>query len=266
MRELAIRTVFATIYAGVIIASVLLDPLYFGLVIGIIAILGVREFHKLMHSSKILTFEACLTACCVPLYAFLNVYNHAFCEEYLQWIFAGLIVAILTAELFWKAENPIHNWGVFLTGTVMILVPFYTMINICNESKFCLLALFVTIWINDSGAYCVGKMMSQREGLTHKMFPRVSPNKTWEGLMGGIVFAVVGGIILEHYDWIEKGWLFGLIVAIVGTLGDLMESLMKRTLGVKDSGKFMPGHGGVLDRFDSILLASVVIYIVYYGL
>ena len=94
------------------------------------------------------------------------------------------------------------------------------------------------------------------------MFPRVSPAKSWEGLIGGIVFALAAGIIYWQVGWFDNMWKalgFALIIAIFGTLGDLMESLMKRTIGVKDSGKFLPGHGGVLDRFDSILLATPVV-------
>ncbi len=97
------------------------------------------------------------------------------------------------------------------------------------------------------------------------MFERVSPKKSWEGLIGGIVFALVAGYIFSlfvtEYTWCQ--WLIiAFTISVFGTLGDLMESLLKRTLGVKDSGKFLPGHGGVLDRFDSILLAAPVVYLV----
>jgi phosphatidate cytidylyltransferase len=97
------------------------------------------------------------------------------------------------------------------------------------------------------------------------MFPRVSPAKSWEGLIGGFIFDLVAGYVFFRIGWtagmdLMQSLLFALIVGIFGTLGDLMESLFKRTLGVKDSGKFMPGHGGVLDRFDSLLLAVPVVY------
>ena len=103
------------------------------------------------------------------------------------------------------------------------------------------------------------------------MFPRVSPNKSWEGLIGGAVVAIAAGCLLEHFGWFNAlpalgecrfiaPMIFSLLVVVFGTLGDLMESLLKRTIGDKDSGKYMPGHGGVLDRFDSILLATPAVF------
>ena len=127
--------------------------------------------------------------------------------------------------------------------------------------------------MNDSGAYIVGSLMAKRKSGNHKMFPRVSPAKSWEGLIGGFIFDLISGYIFYLVGWTSTigltayplfdSLLFALAVGVFGTLGDLMESLMKRTIGVKDSGKFMPGHGGVLDRFDSLLLAVPVVYFLF---
>ena len=115
--------------------------------------------------------------------------------------------------------------------------------------------------------------MAKRKGGNHKMFPRVSPGKSWEGLIGGAIVAIGIGALLAYLGWFNRlsplntyavGMVFALVVVIFGTLGDLMESLMKRTIGVKDSGKFLPGHGGVLDRFDSILLATPAVCLFLY--
>lgn len=109
-----------------------------------------------------------------------------------------------------------------------------------------------------------GSLTAKRPSGNHKMFPRVSPAKSWEGLFGGIFFALIAGIVYWQVGWFLYAWqalVFALLIAVFGTLGDLMESLMKRTIGVKDSGRFLPGHGGVLDRFDSILLATPVVYL-----
>jgi phosphatidate cytidylyltransferase len=132
--------------------------------------------------------------------------------------------------------------------------------------KWLILAIFVLIWLNDSGAYLVGSMTAKLPGGNHKMFPRVSPKKSWEGLIGGIVLSIGAGILLAYFGWFDLlaekmnvyviGAIFALVVSVFGTIGDLVESLMKRTIGVKDSGRFLPGHGGILDRFDSILLAA----------
>jgi phosphatidate cytidylyltransferase len=142
------------------------------------------------------------------------------------------------------------------------------MNGIMMHNRFFMLALFILLWVNDSGAYIVGSLMSKRKGGNHKMFPRVSPAKSWEGLIGGLLFDILAGYIVFKLGWtaemgLKNSMLFALMMGIVGTLGDLMESLFKRTLGVKDSGKLMPGHGGALDRFDSLMLATPVAYFVF---
>jgi phosphatidate cytidylyltransferase len=125
------------------------------------------------------------------------------------------------------------------------------------------LSVFVFLWVNDTGAYCVGSLLGR-----HKLFPRISPGKSWEGSIGGAVFVLAAAwavsyflddMMLNLYEWLG----LGLVVVVFGTWGDLVESLFKRTLGVKDSGSILPGHGGMLDRFDSSLLAipAAVIYL-----
>ena len=133
------------------------------------------------------------------------------------------------------------------------------------------LSVFIFLWVNDTGAYCTGSLLGK-----HKLMERVSPGKTWEGSIGGgvltIVAAAVVGVLSARWDGAETAsalmsvpqWMgLGLVVVVMGTLGDLVESLMKRTLGVKDSGNVLPGHGGMLDRFDSALMAipSAVVYV-----
>jgi phosphatidate cytidylyltransferase len=129
------------------------------------------------------------------------------------------------------------------------------------------LSIFIFLWVNDSGAYCTGSLLGR-----HKLFPRISPGKTWEGSIGGgilvmAVAALIGWLVnqgaeahtLNMLEWIG----LGLVVVVFGTWGDLVESLFKRTLGIKDSGTILPGHGGMLDRFDSALIAvpAAVIYL-----
>jgi phosphatidate cytidylyltransferase len=150
----------------------------------------------------------------------------------------------------------------------MIALPFALMNGVLMHNKFLLLALFILLWVNDSGAYIVGSLMAKRKQGNHKMFPRVSPAKSWEGLIGGLVFDLIAGYVFFRVGWtadmgLINSLLFALFGGVFGTLGDLMESLMKRTIGVKDSGKFMPGHGGVLDRFDSLLLATPIVYFLF---
>ncbi len=162
----------------------------------------------------------------------------------------------MVAELYLKHEDPIHDWAYTMMSQLYIALPF----SLLNALAFHLtpenevvydpvlpLCMFVFLWINDAGAYICGSLLGK-----HKLFPRISPGKSWEGSIGGGI--LVAGL--------------GLVIVVFGTWGDLIESLFKRTLGIKDSGNVLPGHGGMLDRFDSSLLAipaaAVYIYTLLY--
>ena len=128
------------------------------------------------------------------------------------------------------------------------------------------LSIFIFNWVNDTGAYCTGMLFGK-----HRLFERISPKKSWEGSIGGAVFSIIAAIVLAHFfTFLSTGvWIgLGLTVVVFGTWGDLTESLMKRTLGIKDSGNILPGHGGMLDRFDSTLMAvpAAVVYLYLVGL
>ncbi len=254
---------------ALVVASILVHPAFFGLLFMVITSLAVREYHHLMQSYNGLT--VCATGAAALLFGESYFY---FSEEELSVLLVGGFVfftmAAMLLELFRNPTTPIRNWGNLWTSLMMIALPFSLMNGILFYNKYVLLALFITIWVNDSGAYCVGSLMAKRKGGNHKMFPRVSPGKSWEGLVGGIVFALLAGYIFYLVGWTDTmhltaypladSLLFAFVVAVFGTLGDLMESLFKRTIGVKDSGRFLPGHGGVLDRFDSLLLATPAVY------
>lgn len=126
-----------------------------------------------------------------------------------------------------------------------------------------LLATFILIWVNDTGAFCVGSLIGK-----HKMSPRLSPKKSWEGFAGGIIFCLIAALIFHFCKLFTEfsllSWLvLGACVGILATWGDLFESLIKRTCGVKDSGKIIPGHGGILDRIDSFLMVGPLVSILY---
>lgn len=271
------RTLSGAVYVGLVVASILVHPIFFSVLFALVTILAVREFHQLMHSDRFLTVTSCIAAllmfvcvdCVVVVYG-RGVPTFGEIALVCFIVYVLLVFVVLISELFRKAANPIHNWGYFLGSQVMIALPFSLMCCIIAIDKYLMLALFVLIWLNDSGAYCVGSLMGKRKGGNHKMFPRVSPGKSWEGLVGGAVVAIAAGCLLAYLGWFDRvdfahcylfSVIFSITVVIFGTLGDLMESLMKRTIGVKDSGKFLPGHGGVLDRFDSILLATPAVVI-----
>ena len=190
-------------------------------------------------------------------------------------VFTPYILTLLylfISELYLKADNAIHNWAYTMLGQMYVALPF-SLINILgalggNGTKIMVLplCLFVFLWINDSGAYVSGSLFGK-----HKLFPRISPGKTWEGSIGGGLLVVVAACVVAYLingKNLTTGYLLmwiglGIIVVFFGTWGDLVESLFKRTLGIKDSGNILPGHGGMLDRFDSSLLAipAAVVYL-----
>ena len=181
------------------------------------------------------------------------------------------IVYLLVAELYLKQPNPVNNWAYTMLSQLYIALPL-SMVHVLafmstppdGEVRFVglvPLSVFVFLWVNDTGAYCAGSLLGR-----HKLFPRVSPGKSWEGSVGGGVFALIAAAIFGHFYPVMgiPQWMgLGLVVTVFGTWGDLVESLLKRTWGIKDSGHLLPGHGGMLDRFDSSLLAipAAVIYL-----
>ena len=186
------------------------------------------------------------------------------------------IIYLLVAELYAKQEDPVHDWAYTMMSQMYVVLPFSLLNMLAFRAApegimyvYTLpLSVFVFLWVNDTGAYCCGSLFGK-----HKLFPRVSPGKSWEGSIGGGVFVLAAAALVwyltDTYDMNPTGmgmweWMgLGLTVVVFGTWGDLVESLFKRTLGIKDSGNILPGHGGMLDRFDSSLLAipATVIYL-----
>lgn len=186
------------------------------------------------------------------------------------------IIYLLIAELYAKNPDPINNWAYTMMAQLYIALPF-SLLNVLAfratpegvvYTYLMPLSVFVFLWLNDTGAYCCGSLLGR-----HKLFPRISPGKSWEGSIGGAVVVMAAAALIWHltesysvndlslniYEWMG----LGLVVVIFGTWGDLVESLFKRTLGIKDSGTILPGHGGMLDRFDSSLIAipAAVVYL-----
>lgn len=187
------------------------------------------------------------------------------------------IVYLLICELYTGTKNAVNTWAYTMLGQLYVAMPL-ALVNIlafemapdgsgARYDMLLPLSVFIFLWTNDTGAYCTGSLFGK-----HKLFPRVSPAKSWEGSVGGgvlvlVVAAVIGYLAnngadahtLNIYQWMG----LGLTVCVFGTWGDLVESLFKRTLGIKDSGNILPGHGGMLDRFDSSLMAipAAVVYL-----
>ena len=288
MTNLVQRTISGAVYVAVVVAAILIHPVAFAAVFAIVSTLAVREFHTITGDAAYTKVFGML----LNLLMFAGVGIWQYCDRLIatnlvfetslaQIICFAYMLVLLAALVFeltqYTSASPAKHWGNLLAGQVMIALPFATMLNVLSFSKWLLLALFVLLWTNDTGANCVGMLTAKRKNGNHKMSPHISPKKSWEGLIGGAVFVLLAAWLLTRCGWFDciDAWqytvqphvkylvafIFGLLATCSGTLGDLMESLLKRSYGIKDSGTFLPGHGGVLDRFDSLLLATPVIAI-----
>lgn len=198
---------------------------------------------------------------------------------------ALLAMTLLASDLVWKRRSPLKNLGATFVGIawLMMTLPFLVQLRRVGddysgsylrahematppfhveEGAWLMLAVLLVIWAGDSGAYFVGKSIGK-----HKMAPAISPNKTWEGAIGGLAASWLIGFVMT---WtmsvlpVSTCWVFGLVVGAAGQVGDLVESAIKREIGIKDFGDLLPGHGGVLDRFDSLLFAAPVALCILY--
>jgi phosphatidate cytidylyltransferase len=232
----------------------------------IIITLGLMEFYGLMavvgiKSNKILGLLASLLFLSLTcLYALGNV------TVGFYWMVTPFISAIFVAELYRKHPSPVRNIAVTLLGILYVAVPISLLIlfgfpqhNFLSYQPNLILGFFFLLWANDTGAYLTGVTIGK-----HPMFPRISPKKSWEGFGGGLFFTLLVAVIISKYfialQWID--WIvIAAIICIFGVWGDLIESMLKRSLQVKDSGNILPGHGGILDRFDSVLFSAPLVFV-----
>ena len=282
MNNFIVRTITAIIFVAVIVASFLRAEtmvLLFALVTG----LTIWEFTGLVNDRPQVTVNRMITTV-AGVYLFFAMAG--FCSEIIpSAVFIPYLITLvylMVAELYLKHEDPINDWAYTMMTQLYIALPF----SLLNALAFHLtpenevvydpvlpLCMFVFLWINDAGAYICGSLLGK-----HKLFPRISPGKSWEGSIGGgiLVMLIAASIpyLLEQFSLLTVNYSplqwagLGLVIVVFGTWGDLIESLFKRTLGIKDSGNVLPGHGGMLDRFDSSLLAipaaAVYIYTLLY--
>ncbi len=258
------RTIFGSIYVAVIVLSCLVwHPSLLGLVFSIVSMLATLEYARMMKMDTWTSIGSILLSGILFVAAWMMIIGGAvILSIILIAVYFICLFTLILGEIFRKTENPMQNLGNILLSQVWIALPFALIGYLGVFESMLILALFVIIWVNDTGAYCVGSLIGK-----HKMIPSVSPGKSWEGLIGGIAFAMGAGYIfladpfgftgLQYAGW--KWIVLTLVITIFGTLGDLFESRVKRTLGIKDSGNAIPGHGGWLDRFDSVLIAVVAL-------
>lgn len=258
------RIVTGAIFVAVLVGCILFSPISFGTLFLAISALSIFEFGQLVNRSEGVQMNK-LISMLGGAYLFLAVMSYAIDASTIG-IFVPYILLLLylfISELYLKRENPILNWAHAMLSQLYIGLPFALLNVLAFQSNspsgevsfnpILPLSVFIFLWLSDSGAYCFGTLFGK-----HRLFERISPKKSWEGFIGGCLVAVGASLILSHFfpfltvvQWVG----LALVVVIFGTWGDLTESLLKRQLQIKDSGNILPGHGGLLDRFDSALLA-----------
>ncbi len=273
MSNLTQRTLSGIVYVLVFIGCIMYGAQSFCILFTIITALALNEFNHLVNEHHLANVNNTISVIS-GAYLFIAFFCYASGQSgiiaFLPYLLSCLFVLI--EELYLKSDSPFANWAYSFAGQIYIALPFASLNLLAfhsgNGYSYMLpLSVFVFLWLNDSGAYCFGRLLHNK--VPYKLFERVSPKKTWIGSIGGLVVVLMGAFIICQYDKITdlmKWWGLGITVVIFGTYGDLVESLIKRHLNIKDSGRFLPGHGGVLDRFDSALLAipAAVIFLYSY--
>lgn len=267
LRKLLVRTLSGLVYCLIIIGCLLFGQPGICALAFLFSMLGCIEFSRMCRElsartvpALLLDIAGCITMILIPL-------------GFSPLIWVTVMMFRWIEELYLRAENPLRNLAHSMLSQIYIGIPMALMVWLgINMNPNVILAIFLFLWINDTGAFLIGSWLGR-----HRLFERISPKKSWEGFFGGLIFSIGAaalfcgcfreffGIETQPHIWLI--WIgFGIVVSVFGTWGDLVESLMKRTLKVKDSGTLIPGHGGILDRIDSLLVAmpAAVVYLSFF--
>lgn len=284
-KKFLVRTGSAAVFVIVLLGCILWNYYSFSALFFIVSLWGLNEFYKLMELNGNKPNKIIGYILSISLYGFITswIIQDSIKDEavisvlqfFSRVLFALVsIVSLLIplVELFRNKEKPLENISITFYGVVYVVMPFILFNLVANYplgggyltegmryQSSIVVSVFLLIWSNDTFAYLVGSFIGK-----NKMYERISPGKTWEGTIGGAILTVASSFliykwfgILELNDWI----IISTIVAVFGTLGDLVESMLKRSVGVKDSGNIMPGHGGILDRFDSLIMVAPFVFL-----
>ena len=274
---MAKRAIFGAAYVAVIVLGILCGPQIFLLLLLVLSTLAVNEFLNMTNPAgdteaaatvgALLRSLDCVGAAVMIVTVWVNTLFLPGIVTYLLYV-----IMRLTIQLWVVDRNALQSLSTAMMSQLYIALPIALMSVVYRLSPHLLLLLFILVWVNDTFAYLTGRFLGR-----HKLWERISPKKTWEGFWGGMVMTMVVAALCAIFFGRWFGGLgvltvtvLGAVVSGAGTLGDLVESLLKRTVGVKDSGHLIPGHGGILDRIDSILLvipASLVylFFCLYYA-
>lgn len=258
------RAITGFFFIAVLIAAVFLGQISFVVFFGVVGVWSLFEFYNLLRIQDVFPNIVLGLLATLVLSVTIGLSFVGVLSEDKIWLCIPFISLLFIAELFQKKSRlPFHNIAFSLLGIIYACVPFLFFIGLGfiqgEYNPYIPMGFLIMLWSNDTGAYLSGRSFGK-----HKLFERISPNKTWEGFIGGVVLAVVVALNLQQYFGSLLMWQWAsmaVIIGVFGTLGDLVESMLKRSLGVKDSGNILPGHGGLLDRFDGLLIAAPLVYV-----
>jgi len=263
MSGLLQRGLTAIVFVAVMLAGLYFNKNSFLILFGLITVLSLWEFFTIILKNETHDFLRKILGVSIGITPYLLAAFFHFEKidngtEFFKngvLLFLPFIFILFIVELFTKSKNPFGNLGYLFLGLIYIGIPFtlaqFIAIDGGNYYPNIILGLLLLTWANDTGAYLIGSQIGKT-----KLFPRISPNKTWEGSLGGVAVTFLIAWLLSLYvtELSLTNWLvLATLVSIFASLGDLIESMLKRSLGVKDSGTIMPGHGGFLDRFDAFI-------------
>lgn len=266
MNNFTLRTITGAVFVIVIIGSVLVGHYVFAGLFLIISLAGYHEFAGMCRALNAYPSKLAGSVIALVTYVLIVGLNFKLLPIESAYLLLLVPVFLLITEMYRKSSTSLLNAGTALLGVIWIVIPLALLsgfFNLGEEMKWketgLLLGFFLILWIYDSGAYIFGSIFGK-----HRMIERISPKKSWEGFIGGSLTGLLVAYLvsasftaLTVWEWL----ITGIVIIIFGTLGDLVESMFKRSAGVKDSGKLLPGHGGILDRFDAVLIASPVVYV-----
>jgi phosphatidate cytidylyltransferase len=263
------RAITGIFFIAVMLGSFFAGPIAFSIFYGLLALLCLQEFYKLLKQSG--QQPNIVTGLLNGVYLFAAFaaafYLDAPLSHKLLFLLVPTLSAILLQELFKNRPNPFGNIAYTFLGLIFAVIPFvfFHALGFIADTGFnphIPMGFLLMLWANDTGAYLTGRQFGRT-----KLFERHSPKKTWEGFIGGILISALAGYIISIYftELTWRTWVsVAIIIGIVGTGGDLVESMFKRSINVKDSGGILPGHGGLLDRFDGLLLAAPMVFAYLY--
>jgi len=267
VNNLLIRTLTGIVFVILIIGSILVSHYVFSILFLVITVFTMNEFYKLVFQGIKIEFQK-VNGIVLGAILFISssLVSLGLVQPNLLAVNLIFIIFVFISELYRNKANPLINISITLAGLLYIALPF-SMLNFFYTPGFrtsfttpnVLIGFFLILWANDSFAYLTGVSIGK-----HRLFERISPKKSWEGSVGGFVSGLVTAWVVsvffkefDLFNWI----VIAAIIMILGTFGDLVESLFKRSLNVKDSGNILPGHGGLLDRFDAVLLAAPAVFV-----